>query len=591
MSTDTPQTLQIAAITLASLSGLFGVYFVLFVFAVWSTYRQGSLSLKRLRWVTILLFIILLVHFITRALEFSRVRLQNDSDTELLRWSIPLTVVGNVTTTSAALLCDGTLAWRFYVIFGKKKWALYLPATAVVVNALLCWSADAQHLAIYFNRNFYENTLLPVTLDITVAWGWFIFLINTLLTGGILYKHTLDKLLCLRNDGQLLLSSQKYDNALRAVIEAALVTWIGILIYEITSLAPMGHITTNLNVGYVMLQIIPIFFGISQSLITARHGLTRETLASESAHYQLSQLSCHLNRRMPTYNAFADTSTNTVSQAEVPGVKTVTKGFAIELYLSVSVTLVIDVFHPGTVRRFHETNILLFTLSEEYLNDATPWDPSTIRFYSLSARMEPTPIQIVSARPSKATNRIETLIPSYTSASPSLACAVLDSVLLLPPGLRLFPVHLVRCGRHESETSSTYTNFDLLCCNGTKTSSRFPDPILPCLLVRVAQNPAIMSIRSSQQLWWLVVSFRTKVVEPETQRLWRVGTKVELRRFSHTNLPRRMDKVGSFTPWYNTTDQLPSFRCELGPNGLSASKTDLRVDDPTVIKYLRPSGY
>lgn len=304
MSADTLQTLQITAIILASLSGLFGVYFILFVLAVWSTYRRGSPSSKRQRWVTILLFIVLLAHFITRALEFSRARLQNDSDRELLRWSIPLTIVGNVTTTSAALLSDGILAWRFYIIFEKEKWALYLPTTAVVMNALLCWSADAQHLAIYFNRDFYENTLLPVTLDITVAWGWFIFLTNTLLTGGILYKLiwvTRTRRRGLRNDGLWLLPSQKNDNALRAVIESALVTWIGILIYEITSLAPMGYITTDLNVGYVMLEIIPIFFGISQSLITARHCLTKETPTSESTDYQLSQAGGHLNRRIPTY--------------------------------------------------------------------------------------------------------------------------------------------------------------------------------------------------------------------------------------------------------------------------------------------------
>lgn len=53
---------------------------------------------------------------------------------------------------------------------------------------MLCWSADFQHLGFYANRELYENTLLPVTLDITVAWGWFIFTNNTLMTGGILYK-------------------------------------------------------------------------------------------------------------------------------------------------------------------------------------------------------------------------------------------------------------------------------------------------------------------------------------------------------------------------------------------------------------------
>ena len=35
---------------------------------------------------------------------------------------------------------------------------------------------------------------------------------------------------------------RKNDNGFRAVIESALVTWIGILVYEITSLAPAGHI-------------------------------------------------------------------------------------------------------------------------------------------------------------------------------------------------------------------------------------------------------------------------------------------------------------------------------------------------------------
>jgi hypothetical protein len=83
------------------------------------------------------------------------------------------------------------------------------------------------------------------------------------MTGGILYKIMLDNFcvyvrtpnVCysrwpsyavrrLRHDGVLVLvCSRRYGNALRAVIESALVTWIGILIYEITSLAPKGHIT------------------------------------------------------------------------------------------------------------------------------------------------------------------------------------------------------------------------------------------------------------------------------------------------------------------------------------------------------------
>ncbi|KAH8093088.1 hypothetical protein BXZ70DRAFT_438890 [Cristinia sonorae] len=277
MSPATLQNLEINAIVTASLSGLFGVYFVLFVLALWSTYRKKTTASTRLRWVTIILFLDLLVHFITRSLGFARARLQDDSDHELLKWDIPLTVVGNVTTTFAGLVSDGLLVWRFHVIFDRKPWTMYVPGIAVVMNAFLCWSADAQHLTIYFNRPFYENTLLPVTLNITVAWGWFMFFNNTLLTGSILTKivmtnrrHTAGRV----NAPPSSSSSLSYDTVLRAVIESAMVTWIGLLIYEVASLAPEGHVTTNLDVGYVMLDIIPIFFGISQVLITARLGLS-----------------------------------------------------------------------------------------------------------------------------------------------------------------------------------------------------------------------------------------------------------------------------------------------------------------------------
>ena len=38
-------------------------------------------------------------------------------------------------------------------------------------------------------------------------------------------------------------NSRNYATALRAVIESALVTWISILLFEIASLAPSGHVT------------------------------------------------------------------------------------------------------------------------------------------------------------------------------------------------------------------------------------------------------------------------------------------------------------------------------------------------------------
>jgi len=43
-----------------------------------------------------------------------------------------------------------------------------------------------------------------------------------------------------------------------------------------------------------------------------------------------------------------------------------------------------------------------------------------------------------------------------------------------------------------------------------------------------------------------------------------VNSKVDLFELSYHALPRRIDKVGSFTPRYNVTEQLPSFACESG---------------------------
>ncbi len=75
-----------------------------------------------------------------------------------------------------------------------------------------------------------------------------------------------------------------YDTVIRACIESAFVTWIGLLLYEICSLAPNGHVVvweflceatsythepffqTNYDVGYVMACVIPDFF-VSISLV------------------------------------------------------------------------------------------------------------------------------------------------------------------------------------------------------------------------------------------------------------------------------------------------------------------------------------
>ena len=83
------------------------------------------------------------------------------------------------------------------------------------------------------------------------------------------------------------------------------------------------------------------------------------------------------------------------------------------------------------------------------------------------------------------------------------------------------------------------------------------------------------------------MSLRIGSVSTSTIDVWAlaVDRKVDLQRLSFNTLPRRISKIGTFTPRYNTTERLPGFRCESGtyhafllacPRG--AAKLDCRVD-------------
>lgn len=70
----------------------------------------------------------------------------------------------------------------------------------------------------------------------------------------------------------------QYSTLIASIVESALVTWLGLLVYGIATVAPQGHITvskyhylcvigprslcfkTSLDVGFVMTCIIPVFF-------------------------------------------------------------------------------------------------------------------------------------------------------------------------------------------------------------------------------------------------------------------------------------------------------------------------------------------
>lgn len=107
------------------------------------------------------------------------------------------------------LLSDGLLAHRFWVIFDRKRWALYIPATFVIVTGSACKflavihrSRLTQHnpvlglgeslvnLGVYIHRGSldYYFTLGVDVLKISAAWGWSMFFVNTVMTLSILVK-------------------------------------------------------------------------------------------------------------------------------------------------------------------------------------------------------------------------------------------------------------------------------------------------------------------------------------------------------------------------------------------------------------------
>ncbi|KAH9014621.1 hypothetical protein EDB83DRAFT_2271785 [Lactarius deliciosus] len=239
--------------------------------------------------------------------------------------------------------------------------------------------------------------------------------------------------------------------------------------------------------------------------------------------------------------------------------------------------------------------------SEDDLNDAERQYVSILFAYG-------TPSYPDCTRPIVPGNKSKKLL--YFGFVIIVVCSVLDSVLLLSLGYRYARSVWYPADPAKLETPSTYINFDLLYRNGTKANHRFPK--IQGLPRALAQVSAAEPDRVYPQ--W-PVSFmaaygtipyndRHLLVEPEistfvqfraldygmencslalripehgsdAMEIARVGStidvwslavdaKVDLQTLSHRTLPRRVGKVGSFTPRYNTTEQLPSFACESG---------------------------
>ncbi|KAI0791545.1 hypothetical protein BC629DRAFT_1439877 [Irpex lacteus] len=266
--------LSIYSVLFEALNAFFGVYIVLFVLALWSIHRRQGVAYKRLRIATVSLFVVLAVHYISRAIVTSRSRRMVMASDEETKVTVPLQIVDGITLALAAFIFDSTLAWRFYVIYGRVRWALLIPVIAVIIDATLGLIASGMDFSLYSTPQLYHAKLDSISFMIEAAWGWCMFVTNTLMTGGIIGKILYVSRMTKGNNSVL-----PYGVLLEAIIESASVTWTS-SDFEIEEVTDSQ---AELNIGYVSICTLPVVFGISHCLITARLGFFNDGLKSRSS--------------------------------------------------------------------------------------------------------------------------------------------------------------------------------------------------------------------------------------------------------------------------------------------------------------------
>lgn len=269
----TPFTfLSITAVLSSATCGLYGVYLVLFPLAVWGTYRQKAHveAAAILRILTIIMFVDLMIHFIGQALEFGGAR-NIDTVDDQMRWSLPYIIIEGLTTAVAGLISDSLLVWRSWVLCGKKPWLLYLWTSVTAASFCLAVAATLLPLAIFHDTPFCVVKYRGLSVVLMAAWGFIMLTMQTVLTGCILFRVAV---CTLRRPGvsNSPRSLQMYTVLLSALVESCVVTWVGLFTYELASFVPKGYITPDLDVGFVMRRLLPIFFGLSQCLVTVHVG-------------------------------------------------------------------------------------------------------------------------------------------------------------------------------------------------------------------------------------------------------------------------------------------------------------------------------
>jgi hypothetical protein len=264
-----------STISLIALTALYGIYLVLFVLAIWSTYLRATPVSVPMRASVLAFFCMLLIHI---ALQFSIWTIAvNHSDGDAISGGYKaMTIIVNLITCLCGFLAEAQLAWRTFVVWGRKLW---------MKMALLAVVGLGTTIGIFANIAFARFSSIPVTYQLLCFWGWWTFLTNSVLSGAVTVR-IFKNIAARRNKpnavGGTTAVPRLRVTIFRAMIESSFFAWVGVAAYTMVNTAFWANSTSvHLWSGSAgLFMLLPLFFAIAHHLSVALVGLSNFVIAS-----------------------------------------------------------------------------------------------------------------------------------------------------------------------------------------------------------------------------------------------------------------------------------------------------------------------
>lgn len=196
--------------------------------------------------------------------DFSGPAIKHDLNQSILgfyiRWSSCMAYVCDIWACSMGLVHANITHCRDDAYVLRSSLCVRWPWLYWIVTGL---SSNFLAFEYYHDMVTYIDRFEYILFQLSSAWGWMVFGTNTLITGFIIARivyvlcsiwlvaianiiiHFRYVTRCAGQYNAVKSHNKPYAVLLEAIIESALVTWISLLLYGISCLAPQGHITVS----------------------------------------------------------------------------------------------------------------------------------------------------------------------------------------------------------------------------------------------------------------------------------------------------------------------------------------------------------